>query len=295
MKIVKSRIIPTVVLMVVFAGGLVPPVRAAVRFDGLVWYHSEDPDRLILNKDHQLVWVNPRAPDMVIVRLPAMDVSDVGDVAEVAYMFKTEGVRTGVASTDPTLLSGTGDLRIGLFDSNGRGHMDRDGGGYRNEIWCGYLGYHARMCPHLPVGIRRKHSDAIPGKIMKRTKAFEKGVCESLLQKAGPYGRSRDISGFGLPLGVYSPLILRVERTKPNTLVFSATLNDVTYRYVDDDASLQPKKIDALGIYFPNPKAYSSITLAGCCFSCRPSTVKFRPDKDKTFDAYRPKRRKRGK
>lgn len=265
----------------------------AVRFDGLTWYHSEDPSRLILNEDHQLVWVNPKAPDQVTVRLPEMDLSDVNDVAEVIYMFKTEGSKTGVRSTDPTLLSGTGDIRIGLFDSNRRGHIDRDNTGYRNDKWRGYLGYCARICPHLPVGIEREHSDAIPGKIMKRTKAFEEGVGQSLVQKAGPYGRSRDISGFGLPLGVYSPLVLRAERTKPDTVVFSVTLNDVTYTYADDNSDHQPKKIDAMAMYFPNPKAYSSITFAGCYFSCKPSTVTSCRPKGRVFEAYRPKRKKK--
>jgi len=285
----------SIVVMAVCFGFWVSPTVGAVRFDGLNWYHSEDPSRLILNEDGQLVWSNPKAPDQVTVRLPEMDLSDVGDVAEVVYMFKTEGTRTGVPSTDPTLLSGTGDIRIGLFDSNGRGHINKDNTGYRSAIWCGYLGYCARICPHLPVGIEREHSDAIPGKVMKRTNAFEQGVCESLVQKAGPYGRSRDLSGFGLPLGVYSPLILRVERTSPGTLVFSVTINDVRYNYVDDDAELQPKKIDAMAMYFPNPKAYHSITLAGCHFSCKPNTTTSGPRKVRTFEAVRPKKKNRGR
>jgi len=275
-------------VVIVWACFFVSSAAGAVRFDGLTWYHSEDPGRLILNEDGQLVWLNPHAPDQVTVRLPAMDLSDVNDVAEVMYLFKTEGVKTGKPSTDPTLLSGTGDIRIGFFDSNGKGHIGKDNTGYRNETWCGYLGYCARVCPHLPVGIKRKHSDAIPGKIMKRTKAFEEGVCESLVQKAGPYGRSRDISGFGLPLGVYTPLILRVKRTTPTTLLFSVTLNDVTHIYIDDDPRYQPKKIDAMAMYFPNPKAYSSITLAGCYFSCKPNTADAGPRKTRTFEAFKP-------
>ena len=281
------------VFMVVFWGFVASSASGAVKFDGLTWYHSEDPSRLILNEDHQLVWVNPRAPDQVTVKLPETDLSDVNDVAEVVYLFKTEGKKTGVPSTDPTLLSGTGDIRIGLFDSGGKGHIERDDTGYRNEKWCGYLGYCARVCPHLPVGIEREHSDAIPGKIMKRTNALEEGVCESLVQKAGPYGRSRDISGFGLPMGVYSPMVLRVERRSETTLFFSVTINDVTYEYEDNDSSIQPKKIDALAMYFPNPKAYSSITLAGCCFSCKPSTVTSCQRKGRVFEAYRPKRKKK--
>ncbi|HUW21018.1 MAG TPA: hypothetical protein VMW16_17095 [Sedimentisphaerales bacterium] len=290
----ERRAVWAIVVLGVWFGLAASGARAAARFDGLRWYHSEDAGRLVLNEDYQLVWMNPRAPDQVTVRLPEMRVSEVGDAAEVVYMFKAEGKKTGAASTDPTMLSGTGDLRIGLFDSNGKGHIERDGTGYKNEIWCGYLGYCARICPHLAVGTRREHSDAIPGKIMKRTKAFEEGVCESLLQEAGPYGGSLDVSGFGLELGVYSPLILRVERTGASTLVFSVTLNDVTYRYTDNDSNLQPKKIDAMAMYFPNPKAYSSITLAGCWFSCKPSTVTSGAPKGRVFKAYKPERKNRG-
>jgi hypothetical protein len=56
--------------------------RGAVRFDGLQWYHSEDSSRLVVNEEGELVWVKPRAPDQVTVKLPAMDVSNVGDARE---------------------------------------------------------------------------------------------------------------------------------------------------------------------------------------------------------------------
>jgi len=282
-EVMKNMVVTSAIILVACLGLAVSPAMAAVRFDGLTWYHSEEPSRLLINADGHLEWLNPKAPDQVTVRLPEMDLSDVGDVAQVAYMFKTEGVKTAVPSTDPTLLSGTGDLRVGLFDSNGRGHIKSDNTGYRNKIWCGYLGYCARICPHLPVGIKRKHSDAIPGKFMKRTGAWEEGVCESLVQKAGPYGRSQDLSGFGLELGNFSPLVLQVERTAPQTLVFTVTLNDVTYTYLDDEARYQPKKIDAMAMYFPNPKAYTSIMLAGSCFSgnsmCSSKAVEPKPKK----------------
>jgi len=240
---------------------------ASVQFDGLTWYHSEEPDRLVVNEKGHLVWKNPKAPDQVTVRLPATQLSKVGDVAKVVYMLKLQGRKTGVPGTDPTLLSGTGDLRIGLFDSNKQGHIKSDNTGYRNKTWCGYLGYCARICPCLPVGIKREHSDAIPGKFMKRTGAWEQDVCPSLVQKAGPYGGSKDLSGFGLELGEFSPLALIAARTAPDTVVFTVTLNGTTYTYVDDEPKLQPQKIDAMAIYFPNPIDYTSITLAGTCFS----------------------------
>jgi hypothetical protein len=249
------RVAVSLVIVVLLCVGLaVSPAIGAARFDGLTWYHSEDPSRLILNEKGHLVWLKPHAPDQVTVQLPEMDLSDVGDAAEVVYMFRTEGTKTGVPSTDPTLLSGTGDIRIGLFDSNKRGHTDRDNAGYRNDLWCGYLGYCARICPHLPAGIKREHSDAIPGNVMKHTNAFEEGVYESLVQKAGPYGMSRDLSGFGLEMGVFSALILQVERKAADTLVFRVTLNDVRYEYVDDDPPLNPRRLMRWRCTFPIPR-----------------------------------------
>jgi len=112
----KSKAVVMAVLSVVCVLSAQAP--GAVRFDGLTWYHSEDPSRLKLNEDHQLVWY-PHPADQITVKLPQMDLSKVGDVAEVVYVFKADGIKTGVPATDPTMLSGTGDLRIGLFDSNG--------------------------------------------------------------------------------------------------------------------------------------------------------------------------------
>jgi hypothetical protein len=244
----RSRAIAAMVLSVVCMCVLSSQGLSAVRFDGCTWYHSEDPSRLALNDDHQLVWI-PKTSDQITVKLPEMDLSNLGDVANVVYMFKADGIKTGVPSTDPTLLSGTGDMRIGLFDSNGKGHISRG----------------------LPVEIEREHSDAIPGKFMKRTKANDPDVGPSLVQKAGPYGKSRDLSGFGLKLGEWTKMILHVERTARHTLVFSVTLNGTRYLYIDDEADMQPKKIDAMAMYFPNPNKYTSFTFAGCHFSCRSS------------------------
>ncbi|TFG49124.1 MAG: hypothetical protein E4H40_03490 [Candidatus Brocadiia bacterium] len=273
----RSKITTVVVLCVVFVGIIASNGSASVRFDGLTWYHTENPELLKINEDGQLVWLAPMISTQLTVKLPEMNLTRVGDAAEVVYMLKLEGVKTGVPATDPTLLSGTGDLRVGLFDSNGVGHIDRDKTGYKNDKWQSYLGYCARICPCLPVDIEREHSDAIPGKFMKRSNKMGDDVRKSLVQTAGPYTRSRDLSGFGLELGKFSRLILRIERKAENTLEFSVTLNGITYIYVDDEPKLQPKKIDALAIYYPNPKKYTSITLAGCCFSCKPISADKNP------------------
>jgi hypothetical protein len=269
----------TAVLGVIFIGIIAANASASVRFDGLTWYHSKDPNLLKLNEDGQLVWLAPMRATQLNVKLPEMDLSKVGDVAEVVYMLKLEGVKTGIPSTDPTLLCGTGDFRIGLFDSNGSGHIDKDSTGFLNDKWRNYLGYCARICPCLPIGIEREHSDAIPGKFMKRSDKIGDDVRRSLVQTSGPYTRSRDMSGFGLEFGKFSKLILRIERTADKTLEFSVTLNGITYIYIDDEAKLQPKKIDAMAIFRANPLEYTSITLAGCHFSCQPVSIDEHPRK----------------
>jgi hypothetical protein len=241
---------------------------AEVEFDGLKWYMSEDPEKLTLNEHGHMVWQNPRGPEQLTVHFPPIDLSDVGDVAEVVYLIKSDGANTGEIGTDPMIISGTGDLRVGLFDSNGGERVKKDGYPYRAKRWCGYLGFCARICPHLQVGIKREHSDAIPGKIMKRKNALIEGSCESLVQSAGAYrGSSKDISGFDLKFGEFSPLILKMERISKETVVFSVTLNNVTYDFVDDNPQAQPQKADTLALYYPNPKNIHSITLAGKYFS----------------------------
>jgi len=60
--------VQTIILVV--CSHLMPSlVVGAVCFDGLTWYHSEGPDRLNINKDSRLEWLNPKAPDQVTVRL----------------------------------------------------------------------------------------------------------------------------------------------------------------------------------------------------------------------------------
>ncbi|MHC4459818.1 MAG: beta-N-acetylhexosaminidase [Planctomycetota bacterium] len=57
-------------IILIICSHLMPSlVAGAGCFNGLTWYHSEDPDRLIINKYSHLEWLNPRAPDQVTVRL----------------------------------------------------------------------------------------------------------------------------------------------------------------------------------------------------------------------------------
>jgi len=222
-----------------------------VQWDGMTWYFSQIPVRLSVNDNGELVWSNPWPPDQITVQLPEMSFSQVGEVVEIAYLYKGEGSDLGDAF-------GTGDIRIGLFDSNGQGHVDRDGHGYNNPTWCGYLGYKVNISPHVSTS---KYS----GRFAKREDPWC-DVCTSLVQKNQGCWEGQDtqpkIDGFGLAGGQWSPLTLRLERTGSGSVRFTATLNNVTYAFEDDDPSNQPQKLDAMAMYFPNDRPFTSIMFA---------------------------------
>ena len=71
-----------------------------------------------------------------------------------------------------------------------------------------------------------------------------------------------DYLGNGQALGQFAPLIIRLERKDSKTVIFSVTQNGVTQTFTDDEPSNQPKKIDAMAINFPNPRAFRKVVLA---------------------------------
>jgi hypothetical protein len=240
--------------------------RAQLPFLGGEWAFSEKPSGLTLDDRGHLVWSEPKPSQQVTVWLVEQALSDVGDVAEVAFVYYAEASSAGYLASNVTHMSGTGDFRIGLFDSNGRGHVKEDGHDYTDPTWVGYLGFHARVFPHIPRGHCRQRIEGevhLPGNMMKRReKAFDAEAGQALLSSAGTYERLRYIDGFELVPGHGSPLILRLERTAPDTIVFTVTLNEITYSYEDTEPEHQPRKIDALAIYFPNPRPYHRVVFA---------------------------------
>ena len=219
-----------------------------VQWDGMTWYFSQFPVRLSVNPGGELVWSNPWPPDQITVQLPAMRFSEPGDVAEVTYLYKGEGSELSSAF-------GTGDIRIALLDSNGQGHVDADGHGYNNPIWCGYMGYKVNISPHASTS---RYS----GRFAKREEPWC-DVCGSIVQKNQGCWEGQDtqpkIDGFGLGGGQWSLLSLRLERTSGSGVVFTVDLNGTTYRFEDDDPANQPQKIDAMAMYFPNDRPFTSI------------------------------------
>ena len=246
-----------------------------IPFDGMVWYHSEWPTMLDLTDDDELQWA-ARKYHQVVVRLPEQRLSQVGDVVEFSYLWKSDG-RHGDCSCDHrgdgcdcfgpdiTCLDGTsGDFHLGLFDSNGRGYVDDEYFGNSADVFNGYLGYDYRIYPHVDPGLGRLTDcrDEVnkPGAIEKRTSPD--GALFKTLSNYEPLG-SGELGGFDLAPGVFSPLTLRLERTAPGTIQVSITLNGITRTRVDNDAGNQPQKIDVFGMYFHHStRDYDYATLA---------------------------------
>jgi len=250
------------------------PAVAEISFLGGRWVFSELPaepaganqSSLALDAKGHLVWTLPTPSQQIVARFPSQDLRKVGDVAELSFVYYAEASSGGYLGSNVTHMSGTGDFRIGLFDSNERGHVEEDGFDYTHPTWVGYLGYHVRVFPHIPRGHCRKRIEGevhLPGNMMKRgQKAFDQDNGRALLSSAGTYGRLQYIDGFELIPGQAAPFVLRLERTANDTIVFSVTLNNITYKYEDKESAHQPKKIDALAIYFPNPRPYERVVFA---------------------------------
>jgi hypothetical protein len=164
---------------------------------------------------------------------------------------------------DVTCTAGTGDFRLGLFDSSGGGYVTADGGGGDNEIFRGYRGYKFYVSPHVSKDAGRllDHNGEthIPGSICKRKHPSDDSM---LLNKNFNYTRMKITGGYELPLNTLSVLTLRLERLDNRSIQASITLNDITYTAIDNDPADQPQNIDVFAISFPNARNYTRWVLA---------------------------------
>jgi hypothetical protein len=257
--------------------------EAGIEFDGAVWLPMVDKHTrykgmplLFLNQRGQLAWI-PVYGHLLTVKLKEKRLSEVGDVAEYGWLYKGEGSDTGSYVENIMERYGSGDLRIGFFDSNGN-PISTDRTWFRaDNIWCGYKGYQARLSPHVPSNMRAD-------KWAKRVNPNGQG-CNSLLDWADTWGNTQYYNGHGAHVGVFTPLTFRLERTAEDTVEFSVTLNGIKHTYVDTQSKdqsepgkpmeslygtgklnvvavpdTQPKKIDTMAIYFANQRPFELIT-----------------------------------
>ena len=79
-------------------------------------------------------------------------------------------------------------------------------------------------------------------------------------------GTSGVFPGFGAPNGAWVEMELSVARTAVDTYRLSIRMGDVSYNYTDTwnatYAADMPQGVDAMGIWFPNSRAYSYVELA---------------------------------
>jgi hypothetical protein len=256
-----------------------------IEFDGVVWLPMVDKHTryngkpvLSVNDAGQLEWV-PVYGHLLTAKLPQKRLSKAGDVAEYGWLYKGEGSAQGSYVENILERYGSGDLRIGFFDSNGN-PISTDRTYFRSEqTWCGYKGYQARLSPHVP-------SDMRADKWAKRVNPNGQG-CSSLLDWSDTWGYTQYYNGHGAPVGEFSPLIFRLDRTAEDTVEFSVTLNGIKHTYVDTEnkdqsepskpmetlygtgklnvvavPDTQPKKIDTMAIYFANQRPFELITFA---------------------------------
>jgi len=271
-----NRLVSAVSLLaavLIIMGVLSVTAAAQVQFDGRKWYVSQKPELLRVTDEGYLEWTKPGAQQL-IVRLNEMKLTEIGDIAEVRYMFKADG---------PCPMQPTDHFRIGLFDSNGKGYVEHDGYGNSNDIWKGYLGYYADVSPHIGQNVKNMTKAKLPGKIVKRTHPDS----PNLLDEDADSEIHRSIGGFGAPMGRFVPLFLKLKRTGANTVHVAVTIDNATYLWIEEDSSARPGKIDVLSIYFPKDSPYAKVTLAP--MSAAKSLLKppLRPASMKHVDVYK--------
>ena len=237
------------------------PIRAEIEFGGMTWYFSGDSGRMKLNDAGQIEW-QPRGDDQLAVHFPAKKYAKKGDLIEIVLLMKCEGKTVGEPDDNIIKCAGTGDFRIGLFDTSGGKKVtaDRFNG---TEVFHDYRGYHVRVFPCVSSKARRWVQDSgeshVPGGFFKRVRTGG----ESLFSPTGKANkRMRKISGFDIPPGEFGKLTLKLMRSGDNQVEFTASMGEVSYRARDGREKSQPRKIDALVIQFPNSRPYSRIVFA---------------------------------
>eukprot|EP00040_Diaphanoeca_grandis_P040549 m.261893 g.261893 ORF g.261893 m.261893 type:complete len:317 (+) comp43642_c0_seq1:196-1146(+) len=186
------------------------------------------------------------------------------------------------AKTSVNCIEGTGDFRIALWDTStsspappGRSVTARPEDDFcpsgddlhtcMDEIGKHFREYHFRTMPHVSTTYFHP-SDSEPGGFYAKTNGSNETFCDHRL--AGHWGHTPSgvFPGFGVPRGQWVNMELVVARYNTTTYNVSITMATVQYDYLHtwptSDASDMPQSIGALGIWFPNSRAYDYVDLA---------------------------------
>ena len=256
--------------------------ESGVVFDGMVWYCSESSNCLTVSDD-ELIW-DARKGGQIVARLPEQRFSQVGDIVIFQYIWTSTGDVDYSCEcykdynpdpdiydycTDIRCVGGTGDFRIGLFDSAGKGYITADNMGVNNEIFRDYLGYHFRVFPHVPQDAPSRFTEHKTGggseshtntSIWERNKPYQNSA---LLSNSNSWNRIDQplTGGFGLPVGGSSLLTIQLQRFSATQVRMSISCNGKTWTKYSETPSVIPDKIDVFAMY-SNSGEYDYVRLA---------------------------------
>ena len=243
---------------------------AGLRWNGLVWFYSEDPSPLTVTGEGDLFW-DPEGGEQIITRLPEQSLSTTGDYVEITYWWLTDGDHDcpdcfdcGLYCFDDdiTCIAGTSDMRAGLFEADGE-YITQDGFDVSSSsIWAGYKGYAWRFGPNMKAGPTRWVD--CTGEVHKTGNFQKKPASLSNLMYSND-GLEDYIPGFELPPGEWSLWTISLEKLSSGDVEVSITLNDRTYTWTDDSSSDQPSKIDVFAIHMRNHRPYDVLKLGRIC------------------------------
>jgi len=242
-----------------------------VVWDGLVWYYSHDPDNLFVNTDGDLEW-SPEKGGQFITRIPDLPLNEVGNIVQLEYMWMTDGdhdcppnsclICEGRCSDDIRCISGTSDMRVGLFEADGE-YIESDVFSVHSSIFTGYKGYNFRFGPNMDEDIPTRWVDCWD-EVHKTGNICKKPEGEDNLMTYNR-GEMAYIPGFNLAPGEYSYFCVKLERTSSSNVELSVTLNGRTYTDTDTSSSEQPGKIDVVAVHMRNGRPYDRMVLGSLC------------------------------
>ncbi|MHC4707350.1 MAG: Calx-beta domain-containing protein [Planctomycetota bacterium] len=269
-----------------------------IEFDGSMWITGQSKHTIIkgqkvlsINKKGHLEWVCDYG-DILYALLESKSTNKVGDAAEYGWLYKGDGQDRGSYVENICERYGSGDLRVALLDLGDKS-MSLDRQYTRNDkMFCGARGYQSRLSPHVPKDAR---SDKWATRVTPNG-----GNCHSPVDWGGTWGFETYYNGHGVPVGEFTPMILKVERTTEDTIEYSVDMNNERHVMVDKNKYLlkqndklreefgmgaygtgaygtgyaygvyeveiaedyQPEKIDIMAMYFANQRPFDLITFA---------------------------------
>jgi len=244
---------------------------AGVWFDGIRWYNAYDQSGIMVDSEGRLEW-HPGDDDQMVANIPEQRFSEVGDVVIFSYIWTSGGDHNPNCQcytdynpdpdrydycTDITCVGGTGDFRMGLFDSNGKGYVTADRMGENPEIFRGYLGYHFRIFPHVSQDAPsrfREYKDDGGSESHTNTSIWERSDPthnSALLSNSNSWNRlgSPMEGGFGIPVGGSALMTIRLERISRNEARVSVSCNGKTWSKRSENDDTIPNKIDVFAMW----------------------------------------------